>query len=477
MRRLDRLRRLRAKVDARRALVDEDAGDPGPLMQFVPRVSPNFREPSHLPELVADIERAAAEPIEVCHSVPVRHAKTTTLKHGVAWWLRRDPTESILYLSYAYSFAALQVADAHSIAVRAGVQMGRIQRHGEWTTRAGGVVVAAGIGGQLTGRGFTKIIIDDPHKNRAEAESRVMRERVVEGFFNDIYTRRDPRGTSVLNVQARWNQNDLYGVLTRSARPFAARNTPALDEQGRALAPWLFDERALEEIRETVGPYTWASLYQGQPRPRGGALFVDVTLVEHVPHAQSWKWGIGIDLARTARTRSDHHAAVVMRRCDDGMHDVLEVARTRGTITDRTRDGEVVDAGFIRELARLVRAYPGAGLVMYASKGEEWLVQFVEQLLAAALEQPVKIKVRVIESRDKWMRAQRYSEAWNAGRVRIAAPHERDGWQGPFIAEHVEFTGLAGQEDDQVDAAVAVHDDLNAESGTTLAEAMAGVRL
>lgn len=481
MRRIDRLRRMRAKVDARRAQTNDDAGaDPGPLMDFIPRVSPHFRSPTHLHELVDDIERSTREQVEACHSVPVRHAKTTTLKHGVAWWLARDPTESILYASYAHGFAALQVADSRDIAVRAGVRMGRIQRHDEWTTAAGGVVVAVGLGGQITGRGFTKIIVDDAHKNRAEAESRVVRERVVEGFYNDLYTRRDPRGTSIFNVQARWNQNDLYGVLTRGARPFAARNAPALDDQGRALAPWLFDVPALEQIRDTVGPYVWASLYQGQPRPRGGALFVDVTLVEQLPHAVSFRWVIGLDLARTARTRSDHHAAVVMRCTDDGMLDVLEVARARGTITDRTKEGEVVDLGFIRDLARLARKYPGAGFVMYASEGEAWLVEFVEGLLSEALGAPAQIRVRVIESKDKWMRSQRYSAAWNAGRVRIPAPSDpsdREGWQGAFVAEHVEFTGLPGQADDQVDAAVAAHDDLTADQGTSLAEAMKGVRI
>lgn len=463
--------------------------DPGPLLDFVPRVTRAFRAPTHLATLAHAIERGQAAPgsVRATFSVPVRHGKTSLVHHGIAWLLAKDPWRSILYVSYAHGFAAKQAGKAKEIAIRAGVRtIGR--RKDEWTTRAGGLVKAAGIGGQITGEGFTDVFVDDPHKNRAEAESRMIREGVVEAFFNDVFTRRDPRGTNFYVIHARWHPSDLIGVLTHlDSHPFEEHNAPALSDAGEPLAPWLFDVEQLEELRDTLGPYVWASLYQGRPRPRGGALFVEPTLARLSTPAE-YRIAIGIDLARTARTRSDHNAAVVMRKdLARTTIDVLEATRVRGTLTDRVRGDELVDAGFVRELVRLLLVYPGAQLCMYALLLEEPLVRLLERILSSALGFDVAVQMLPIAG-DKYLRAQPYAASWNAGRVRIPgratvrdqdadadAPDEgrnRDGWQHAFVSEHVEFTGVRGEEDDQVDAGAAAHDWLMQDEGTSLAEAM-----
>ncbi len=59
-------------------------------------------------------------------------------------------------------------------------------------------VRAVGVGGGVTGFGAGLIIIDDPVKSRAEAESETYRENVWGWFNDDIYTRLEPNAAIIL---------------------------------------------------------------------------------------------------------------------------------------------------------------------------------------------------------------------------------------------------------------------------------------
>jgi predicted phage terminase large subunit-like protein len=481
--RVTKLRRAGEKARSMRKPPTNELREPGPLLDLVPQISPQLRRPDHLAPIAEVLERALDESIEVCISVPPRHGKTTLLLHAIVWILMKDPTATILYASYAHGFAAKQVRKAMRLAERAGIKLGDTRRRDEWNTAEGGGVKACGVGGQITGEGFRVIFVDDPHKNRAEAESRQIRERVIEGFRDDIYTRQDPRGTSVFVVATRWHEHDLTGVLSRAepandaddaVEPFGLINLPAIrpsnDNAARivALAPDLFSLERLVKLRSRVGEYGWASLYMGSPRPRGGALFTDAVLLERLDDSSSYRYSIGLDLARTARTRSDWNVATVFRLdLATNLIDVVEVVREQGVLTDKVREGEI-DEGFARRLNALQARYPGARTVMYTGRDEENLLA----LLAEHATYPCEVE-GIPAAADKWLRAQPYAAAWNEGRVRMlrTAP-----WASTFVAEHVGFTGLKGGRDDQVDAGAAGFDAL-ADEGTGLAEAMRRVTI
>ena len=57
----------------------------------------------------------------------------------------------------------------------------KINSASQWETAVGGGVKAVGVGAGVTGFGAQLIIIDDPVKNRAEAESETLREKVWDG--------------------------------------------------------------------------------------------------------------------------------------------------------------------------------------------------------------------------------------------------------------------------------------------------------
>jgi hypothetical protein len=499
-----------ARELVRQAQLEAELGPPGPFLDFIPAISPRLRRPDHLSDFAESIERGitfdGGPGVRDFFSYPVRHNKTTTIRHAIPYILRHDPTRAILYLTYAHGFAAKQTDAAKDLALRAGIRLGRVRRRSEWTTAEGGLVKGVGIGGQVTGEGFTDIFIDDPHKNRAEAESRVIREGVIEATYNDVFTRLDPRGTNIWIAHARWNVNDLGGVVTRhEGRRFRHVNRPALDDDGNPLAPWLFSREQLEELRAMLGPYVFESLYQGRPRPRAGALFRDPTYTSERRVPKNYRIAIGLDLAWSGRTRSDHNAAVVLRKdLDRKLFDMLEAVRARGLVMDHVHERRVVDEGFARQVVRLLNEYPEAVLYMYAAENEAPLVELLTRILLEidpSLGRRARVTVLKIV-KEKYGRAMSYARTWNAGRVRIPgrvaltvgsgenrreAPHleteeedewrNRDGWQHGTVVEHIEFTGVDGEENDRVDAAVAAHDGLDENANSTsMVEALASMR-
>ncbi|MCV4606969.1 hypothetical protein OFB74_29075, partial [Escherichia coli] len=70
----------------------------------------------------------------------------------------------------------------------------------EWETTRGGGVRAVGVGAGITGYGARLVIIDDPVKNRAQAESQAFRDHTWNWFNDDIYTRFEP-GAAVILIQ------------------------------------------------------------------------------------------------------------------------------------------------------------------------------------------------------------------------------------------------------------------------------------
>ena len=77
--------------------------------------------------------------------------------------------------------------------MRAGVSPDeKMQNRAEWRTVQGGGILSTGIGGPLTGQGVHGLLIDDPTKNREEANSAVMRDKQWDWFLDVAETRLEP---------------------------------------------------------------------------------------------------------------------------------------------------------------------------------------------------------------------------------------------------------------------------------------------
>lgn len=425
------------------------------LDAFIPRISRGYVAPLHLAPLIRELERAHREPVRlVCHAPP-RHGKTESVLHAIAWYLRQRPQLVAGYATYGADLSYSKSRVARNLAREAGVELAPdAQGVKEWRTRQGGGLLATGVGGPFTGFGVNVLFVDDPFKNRVEAESSVSRQRVIDWWKDVAFTRLEPNGSAIV-FATRWHPDDLSGHLIKQGWRYI--RLPALADDGTPLWPTRYDAAALDEIRRTVGEYTWASLFQGLPRPRGGSVFnaeprlyTAAALADALKIAGGWRKAIGLDFAYSKKTSADHSAAVLglgFQQGDKRLIYVLDCIRR-----------QVTQPVFAGEVAALQKAHPGATAMGYVSSIEKHAGGGVEPFFKSL---GARIEAR-IASGDKFTRAQPYAAAWNDGRVLLPADVEPESWVNVFLSEHLSFTGSDDKEDDQVDSGAAMHDVLNA---------------
>lgn len=151
-----------------------------------------------------------------------------------------------------------------------------------------GTYRSCGIGGGITGMSMDYGIVDDYLKNREEAESPTIRNKIYE-WYTDVLGTREQGNSSILITATRWHEDDLIGRLLDKAEkdPEADQweviSLPAMSEDVRPyydprtgpdqpLWPWKYSERWLRKRRANVPVYTWLSLYQQRPSAAAGNL-------------------------------------------------------------------------------------------------------------------------------------------------------------------------------------------------------------
>ncbi len=315
-------------------------------------------------------------------SIPPRHGKTlATARFFPAWYLGRHPDHRIILASYAaklayknsrlvrnlmlspiYQIWSGGVRPAHTGEGAASVQSWDIADHDGLT---GGGIDAVGVSGAITGLGAHLIIVDDPVRGRADAESHHLRDKLWDWFTDDLYTRREP-GASVVVVMTRWHTDDLVGRLLRHMpADWEYIRLPALaeadDPLGRAPGQPLWETRfslaELEKTRALMGDYAFAGLYQQQPVPMEGNLFrerdfvlVDMVDDAHDPVQQKVRFW---DLAYSDSDNADYSVGVLLGGTKNGRLIILDVVRVRVRWNEviRTvkstaeRDGQFVPIG------------------------------------------------------------------------------------------------------------------------------------
>lgn len=253
------------------------------LLAFTEYTLPQYKRAAHH-ELIAEkleaVERGAIDRLMIF--MPPRHGKSELAsKRFPAWCLGRQPTRQIIAASYNSDLAndfgrnvRNIVAEPEFAQVFTGVTLAPdSQAANRMNTNKGGTYVAAGVGTAVTGRGAHIALIDDPFKDREEADSERRRGLVWDWYRSTLYTRLMPGGAIVL-IQTRWHEDDLAGrLLEQEGNQWDVLELPALHPERGALWPEWYDETALLRIKDTIGPREWSALYQQQPQPDEGTFF------------------------------------------------------------------------------------------------------------------------------------------------------------------------------------------------------------
>ena len=455
--------RLREEKAARRAT---QVVIPEHILDFIPWANPGWQRPEHLSGVAKQLERAFTEELDTFATMPPRHGKSELLLHSIGWGLRKYPETPILYATHTATFAAKQSKRAKKLARAAGVSIERgSDRADEWYTEAGGGLVARGVGGEVTGRGFKVIIIDDPFKSREQAESKVYRDKIYDWLTDDVLTRGTPDAATIV-VHTRWHPDDVIGRLLADGwdgtvlRAIAEEGDDDGRQPGEALWPGFWPVGVLEKRRRKVGEYGWASLYQGRPRPRGGKVFGPPTFFSELP--ERYRRGYGVDLAYTAKSVADHSVCVEMlrveRKNDEPLFYIVHVLAKQEEAPT-----------FAARLKGRQAGRPGPMLFL-AHGSEKGGATFVEKNVP-------RFKTEAAVG-DKFVRAQDYAAAWNDGRVLLPDPaiFEEPGhpihavtdgqWISSFLDVHDGFTGVNDKRDDEVDAGASAFELLNRTAST-----------
>ena len=422
------------------------------LDPFVRRMAPHHPPPDHVAPLIEAIETARKERTKLCISWPPRHAKTHTTIHGRAWWLTATPADTCGYFSYSDAQARSKSRLIRDLALRAGGELSSDSANlAEWRTTRGGGLLAGGAGAGLTGQGVSGLmVVDDPFKNPAEAESPLIREKIWEWFNGVVMTRLE--GASALVIHTRWHEDDLIGRLSKMPE-WRVMNYPAVAElptdkvpddplgrkPGDALWPDRWPIKELDAIRAQIGDHQFASLYQGRPKPKGSNIFRGETYYD--PAKQDWEgWRIiaYLDPAASKKTTADYSAMVAL--AVKGHKEKMQ-GRIREVYRKQEKGPQVA-----RDAVDFSTRNWNTKIGVEAVGGFKMLPDIIREL-------DPRLNGRIIEDQpkgDKWQRAQPVAQAWNDGRIMV--PNDSPPWLLDFLHELHNFTGVNDARDDQVDA-------------------------
>ena len=266
-----------------------------------------------------------------------------------AWWFAQHPRSSIIGASHTASLAvqfSKRVRDTiDQNSARLGYSLMKTSRAGShWKTMNGGEYYAAGTRGTVVGRRADLVIIDDPLKSQAEADSPFLRDRIWNWYQSDLTTRLKP-GARIVLIMTRWHEDDLGGrLLATNQDEWSVLRLPALAEDndplhrapGTPLWPEWENAEALQRKRQSMGERTWSALFQQSPVPPTGGLF-DVSKIRVVEHETTMSevatvraWDLAATVASGAND-PDWTVGLKLARDARGVYTILDVVRLRGT--------------------------------------------------------------------------------------------------------------------------------------------------
>jgi predicted phage terminase large subunit-like protein len=280
------LKERRAKVEAlRREAMRRQWATPGSFAQWL---DPTTRQTPAL-ELI-DAELAAVQRGEVgklaIYAPPQEGKSERAVRRFATWLLALDPTLRIVIASYEQDISTRWGRQIkRDIEARPDLQIrlrADSQAAGRWETDLGGGIYCTSIKGAFTGRPADVLIIDDPVKDRAAAESKLERKRAWD-FWENVAKIRAHR--TVL-IQTRWHVDDLGGRLEKTEPgewrvvkiPAIAdsEDDPLGREIGEEMTSQTPDKRPpgwFTRMRASLSAYVWSALFGQSPTAGEGNIF------------------------------------------------------------------------------------------------------------------------------------------------------------------------------------------------------------
>ncbi|MCH5213077.1 MAG: terminase family protein, partial [Oscillospiraceae bacterium] len=276
-------------------------------------------------------------------STPPQHGKSMTVTETLpSWFVGKYPDKRSIVACYnddfAGKFGRRNRAKLNEYGKYIfGIKLSKSSDRDIEIADCRGGIITRGIMAGITGNPGDLIIIDDPVKNRQEADSATYRERVWEEWQNSIKTRTQA-GAKIIVIQTRWHEDDLAGRIIKREPNVTVINIPVEAEGndplgrpvGAALCPEIGkDDEWLRQFKEgySDGSRAWYALYQGHPTAEEGNII----------KREWWQYykelpkrmpliSISVDAAFKGKKDNDFVAIEVWGRCNTSFYliDMIE---------------------------------------------------------------------------------------------------------------------------------------------------------
>ncbi len=380
-------------------------------------------------------------------SQPPRSGKSETLCRFAAYMLEKRSNRNVLVCGYNQSISRRFSRKTRTILdERVGLSENH-QSIDEWSIDNNSVYYVGSVNSPKTGIGFNLVICDDLIKNREEASSPVIIEKLRDFYREDLYSRLEPDGSMIL-VGTRWSENDPIAYAISLDSSFKVINVPALcedeenDPLNRKIGESIFPERYSTEdylkIKEVVGEFGFSALYQGRPIPKDGGLFRPDRIKIDIP-GKILRKVRAYDLAASSG-KGDFSTGILLGIDEKDHYWILDVYR--GQDGTEKRDAKILQNCELdgRETRIRIPQDPG-------SAGKSLSHYFIKLLSGYLLNSPTV-------SGNKETRAEPFAIQVNAGNVSMIKAE----WNKDLLKELETFP--YGKFDDQVDALSDAFDEL-----------------
>lgn len=239
--------------------------------------------------------------ILVIQTMPQSGKSTSLTETLPSWYLGKNPMHRVIEVSYSEDFAArFGRANKRKISDYCGQLFGielattpNSATEFQLTNNVGGMI-SRGVMSGVTGNPANLVIIDDPLKSRAEADSITIRDTIWNEWQNSIKTRLQAR-SKVIVVMTRWHENDLVGRILETEKNVTLLSFPCecedpeTDLLGRAMGEPLVPEIGkdadwLESFKMSYiandGARAWNALFQQRPSSAEGNMLL----------REYWEW-------------------------------------------------------------------------------------------------------------------------------------------------------------------------------------------
>lgn len=383
-------------------------------------------------------------------SCPPQHGKSLTVTETFpSWYIGKYPDKRCIIACYNDDFAGkfgrrnkakIDEYGKHIFGIRLKKSSDRDMEVADHD----GSIITRGIMSGITGNSGDLIIIDDPIKNRQEADSSTYRERLWEEWQNSIKSRTQS-GTKIIIIQTRWHEDDLSGRVIREESNVEVVNIPVEAEAddilgrqiGDALCPEIRkDNKWLQMFKHSYltdpnggGVRAWNALYLGRPTSAEGNMF----------KREWWKYysklpdniqflGISVDATFKDNDTSDFVAIEVWGKLN-GDYYLIDLIKRRMDFPET-----------LRAIRHMADKYPNKHSILVEDKANG-------SAIISMLKHEIGGIIPITPKESKIARASAISGIVEGGNVYL--PEYAD-YVGEFVEEFASFPN--GAHDDMVDA-------------------------